>query len=522
MSMPDPAPQACSRAWLCSLPGVLLLVAAYALVHSLARLGASGNLGEDDPLDNLLIQSLQAGYSPTQPPLYDWLLWALQQGLGTGVEAFLLLKYTALVALAGVLFLITRRLTGSGWWGLLAVDAMALTYQLFWRYHEGFTHRAGAIALAAASAWALLRYLDRGHRQDAWLVGLLAGLGLLSEPGYAILLVALLVAALLQRVARARLLPALLPITVIALAVTSPYLAWLSEEPGRWQTWLAAIFPVPATRSVADTLNALGDNLRFPLLVLSPYIFLLPLFFPGVWTALRRQRLRPALSAAGFDARLWLLHALLLELAWLVLVDGLWFQAHDYPVHRLLPLFIIAIPWLTALLQDARPSVRRLQWFVGFSLLMTVVALLGRLGNMYVHEPVCSKCRWGTPYASLAGQMRSMGFSTGSVVAVEIELAGNLRRFFPDARFVVPPAGLMPPQVGNHADTIVVWSGGDGIPARLLPALPEGFPENARYQALKVPWTHLWKPTGYRTSEWNLAWLPAHPVTPAHPEKQRD
>ena len=32
---------------------------------------------------------------------------------------------------------------------------------------------------------------------------------------------------------------------------------------------------------------------------------------------------------------------------------------------------------------------------------ITVVALVGRLANMYVLEPVCKTCRWGTPYAEL-------------------------------------------------------------------------------------------------------------------------
>ncbi len=172
-----------------SLPGVLLIVLAYGLMHMTARLLASGNLGEDDPLDNVLVQTLELGYLVSQTPLYDWLLWLLQQVMGTGVHAFLVLKYGMLLALAGLLFANARRVTGSGLWALVAVESMSLTYQIFWRVHEGFTHRMGAMVLAMATLWGVFRLLDQGRTRDYALFGLLIGLGLLSERTYLPLLV---------------------------------------------------------------------------------------------------------------------------------------------------------------------------------------------------------------------------------------------------------------------------------------------------------------------------------------------
>jgi len=126
-----------------TLPAVIAIVATYAATHALTRLFASRNLGEDDPLDNLLIQSLAPGYSVEQGPLYDWVLWLLQHLFGTGLQSFLILKYSLLVAMAGCLFQITRRITQSPMWAFIAVESMATVYQIFWRFHEGFTHRVG-------------------------------------------------------------------------------------------------------------------------------------------------------------------------------------------------------------------------------------------------------------------------------------------------------------------------------------------------------------------------------------------
>ena len=77
-----------------ALGGVLL----YVLLHAGFRLLASSTLGEDDTLDQILVQELRAGYNPRQPPLYDWVLFYIQKALGTGVLSFLAIKYAALTA----------------------------------------------------------------------------------------------------------------------------------------------------------------------------------------------------------------------------------------------------------------------------------------------------------------------------------------------------------------------------------------------------------------------------------------
>ncbi|MDD4880737.1 MAG: glycosyltransferase family 39 protein [Gallionellaceae bacterium] len=502
-----PTPSGEGKRFLYSLPGVLAVVAAYALVHTGARLLASGNLGEDDPYDNLLIQVLAPGYGVRQGPLYDWALWALQQVLGTGVQAFLLLKYGLLVGMAGWLFLITRRITGSALWGFMAVDAMALVYQIFWRFHEGFTHRVGAMALAVATVWALLLLVDRGRRRDYALFAILAGLGLLTEHTYAVFLVALLAAAWLQPAIRRQVYAApLLAMLPIPLLIVAPYAAWLLADPQRGADFVSGLVSVTARHTPKDVLHALRDALSFPVLVLSPYIFILPTVFPGVLKTLFRQTaIRPAQGVAPDFGQL-ILHLLLIEVAWLVLFDTLLLPRSDYAVHSLLPMFVIGLAWLTEKARQSRPSPARIKVFVAIMLTLTVVAFLGRAANMFVHEPVCSKCRWGVPYADLARTLRERGFQSGSIVVDNVELGGNLRRFFPDARFVV--AGLDLTGTGNAGgQTAIVWPAtADGE----APPDLRAYLGSARPEPVQAPWRHLWKPTGYRTSDWQLAILNPH------------
>jgi len=58
-------------AWLARPEGALLLIAAWASVHTLLRLSLSTTLTADDAREAVLAQSLRWGYQARQPPLYN-------------------------------------------------------------------------------------------------------------------------------------------------------------------------------------------------------------------------------------------------------------------------------------------------------------------------------------------------------------------------------------------------------------------------------------------------------------------
>jgi len=487
-----------------SLPGVLLIVALYALTHATTRLLASGNLGEDDTLDNLLIQTLAPGYSAHVGPLYDWALWLLQRVLGSGIQAFLLLKYSLLVSIAGLIFLITRRITGSPLWAFIAVESMATVYQIFWRFHEGFTHRVGAMALTVATVWAILRLLERGSWRNYLLFAVLAGLGLLSEHTYAFFLLALLLAASLQSGVRRQLfswpLLAALPVTLL---IISPYLLWLLADPQRTASLFADYYPLTPVHTLAGFWSSLRDATSFPFLVLSPYIVITPLVFPAIFKAIFRQTpLRPTPSQPH-DFRLLLTHLLLILFGGL-LVSGLLYSRANFPVHSILPLFVIAIVWITDRARATQPSARRIKVFMSVLLAFTATAYAVRCGNLFVYEPFCSRCRWGVPYNELAGELRGLGFKQGSLITNDERIGGNLRRYFPDTHISAPNDGLppfSPPATGQLA---IVWQLADDnaeIPANLQ-ALATDSGVATPPIVIDTPWQHLWKAPGYRHSKW--------------------
>jgi len=501
--------------WLYTLPGVVAAVLLYSALHVGARLLASGNLGEDDPLDAILTQTLQPGYMPRQPPLYNWLIWLIEQITGPGALSFQLLKYGLLTATCAFIFASARRtMAGDGFWAFLAVEALALIYQISWRFHEGFTHAVGAMCAVAAALWAMLRLIERQRSGDYALFGLIAGLGLLTVTPFWVFLPALIGAAALQPAARRALLtPAFAASMAIAALVASPYVLWLAATPEGFSAILPAV-SIGGAGYWSGALQGLRRAFTEPVMYLAPLIFLYPLLFPAFIDTVRRTtRLSPN-SGARADPEQLILHLTLLNLA--VLIPGaLIFGIVRYPVHALMPLFLITAIWLTAQARRAARGPGEIRRFVILALSVAAFAFVARGANMFVLEPVCSICRWGIPYRELADAMRARGFEQGRLIVHDDDLGGNLRRFFPQTRIVlagprryVPPE--RPPRAGDT--TALLWEASKPAEsvakhfAGVLPALT--VEALGRAETLRIPWRgHLWKPDGYRVSEWRLVIL---------------
>jgi hypothetical protein len=499
--------------WLYSLGGVLTAAALYSFLHVTARLFASFNLGEDDPLDAILAQTLALGYQPSQPPLYDWAIWLLGELLGPGALRFQLLKYSLLTATCGFIFLAARRvMKGDAFWAFLSVEALALIYQISWRFHEGFTHAVGAMCAVAAAFWALLRLIEQQRTSDFVIFGTIIGLGVLTVTTYWVFLAALIGAACLQpAIRRALMQPRLLVALAVAVLIAAPHFLWLMGSPAG----LAAILPSAPddpSRHLHLAIAGIGRAFTEPVMYLAPLIFLYPIFFPGmIRPILRRTKLAPQAGAAP-DYEQLILHLTLLSIAALI-AGAVLFGIDRYPVHALMPLFLITSIWLTAQARAALPPAGQVRRFVIMAFSVAVFAFFARAANMYVQEPVCQICRWGVPYAELAAQIRAHGFDGGRIIVSDREVGGNLHRFFPEVPITLVGGRFYSPDKAATGDKIaIVWPDEDSpekVAAEMRSVLPRLTPVDlAGALKISIPWRgHIWKPDGYRLSVWHLAIL---------------
>ncbi|HEY6416684.1 MAG TPA: glycosyltransferase family 39 protein, partial [Acidimicrobiales bacterium] len=175
--------------------GFAVLVAAYGLLHLALRLALSTTLTIDDSREAVLAQTLEWGYQPRQPPLYNWLVWAAFQVAGPGVFALTLVKYVVLGAAYAFVYASGRRFLADGRLPALAAFSLLLMVPIGWVVHESLTHSVTVLAAAAATFYALLRLEASGSRGAYAAFGLAIAAGLLSKFSFALFAGALLLAA---------------------------------------------------------------------------------------------------------------------------------------------------------------------------------------------------------------------------------------------------------------------------------------------------------------------------------------
>ena len=502
-----------------SLKGVVAIFVVYALAHALLRLAASPNLPQDDVMAVLYSQTLELGYSPRQPPLYDWMAWLVQRLTGPNLISFLLLKYALLTATAAFIYSAALRIFDERLWAALSAFSLLLLYQIGWNIHEGVTHTSAMICALAATFWAFTRVMEVGQWRDYLMLGLAMGAGGISKYGFVIFVVILFAAAALQPAMRTKLLGCrMLAAAALAAAITAPFALWViyndhdlvalysdTLSPGDQNHWRAA------SRGVFLAF-------RSTLIFLAPLILIVPVIFTGAFGAACRAATEAFRPSVGPDWEKLLFHMALGGL--LVLIAGaLVTGAVNYRMRYMHPFYLLTPIWLIAMARAGMTRDWQPKAFAAASLVFALAVVALRIGYLWVGEPpFCSKCRQMIPYDALADALRDRGFKSGTIIAGYRHTAGNLRQRFPDARVVAlrRPRVVPPIRPGDkHAQIAIVWdvaSEGAQTPKGAIQQVAVLGGRLAHEPAtIDVQWTHAWRPDGYRNSTWKLIVIDLNP-----------
>ncbi|WP_417671371.1 ArnT family glycosyltransferase [Roseibium sp.] len=487
--------------------GVWLIVAGWGLAHVLLRSLMSPVLGTDDMFENILVQELHAGYMLRQPPLYEWLLWSVQQVTGPVIWSFLLLKYGLISLSALFLFLIARRAIDDQRLAALCVFSYSLFYQFGWNLHEGVTHTVVLVTACSASAWTFLRALETRRLTFYVAFGIAAGAGLLAKHSYPLFVLALILAASSDREWRARIRPAGLLVAGLAAAlVYSPYLHWIFSE------GLGLMGEVANTMGVKDESFHLGraatglGKLGFGLIGFS--VPLLPVVALLFWQRYAGG-MKPREASVNGTARLCgraVLFMIVLT-AVLISVTGATYvkERHMHPLLLLLPI------WMFADLARFEAG-KRWRWLSLIVVAFAVVAFGARVPGLIAPDKMMcgGKCRHMKPYTGIKADLSAMGAERATLVVADEYTGGNLRVLFPEARIV--SRGRVSPE-GTRDVCLYVWEAGERNPARSATddfvartGAANTIGEPGRY--VSAAWPHLWKAAGWRTTFWGVQPLP--------------
>jgi hypothetical protein len=489
-----------SPSWGLGLIIVIAVGLAYGLAYSLLRLSLSDNLPQDDVTSNVLTQTLALGYVPRQPPLYEWLLWSVQQVTGPTLPSFLLIKYGLLTGTVAFLYLAATRIFPERGFAILAGLSPFLLFQFAWNLHEGVTHSMVLTCLVAASLWAFMRITENGRAWDYLLFGLIVGFGLISKWGFAGFLLLLLIGAMLQPSLRARILNAgsLLSLCVIAV-IAAPVVYWLIVgQHDLVALYGKAVAPKAHMNRWRATLVGLGLALYAPLGFLFPLDVILPVLFPAsvpkAWADIKRAVTPAEWKGSEPDWPLLILH-LTMGGFLLLILGALLTGATHYLERYMHPFFLLTPLWMLSVVARTENPARKAKVLgIVLAASLLIVFPLRARDLMQAMGPHCNKCRVATPYRGLAEALKARGFDDGTIIALSRHDAGNLRRFFPNARIVCldrPNYGPPARAVDYRAETVVLWrpEQGDDMPKAAqselerLKVRPEGAPEQ-----VMVPW----------------------------------
>ncbi len=453
---------------------------------------------------------------PRQPPLYEWLLWSVQQLTGPTLPSFLLIKYGLLTGTVAFLYLAATRIFRERGFAMLAGLSPFLLYQFAWNLHEGVTHSMVLTCLVAASLWAVMRISENGRAWDYLLFGLIAGLGLISKWGFAGFLLLLLISAMLQPSLRARILAPrfLLSLCVIAV-VGAPVVYWLIVgQHDLVALYGSSVAPKAQFNRLHATLIGLGLSIYAPLAFLFPLDVILPVLFPAMvpkaWGDIKRAVAPADWKGSEPDWPLLILHItmggfLLLMLGALLTGATHYLERYMHPFFLLTPLWMLSAVERTG---NASRKARVLGIVLAASLL--IVFPIRARDLMQAMGPHCNKCRVATPYAGLAEALKARGFEDGTIIALSRHDAGNLRRFFPKARIVCldrPNYGPPVRAADYKSEAIVLWRPEQG---KKLPKAAEGELERLKASAkgspeqVLVPWTPYPGTGASRNWDWML------------------
>ena len=209
---------------------VIALFGAYFLLQIVIRQFTPATLRVDEAQQVLFAQWLALGYD-AQPPLYNWYQQAIFALFGMSMWTIAFAK-NLILFLTFAVYIKTAELVLENK-RFVAVSAFALFVvpQVFWQAQRDLTHTAMLMLTFVSLIYCSIRLIKRPTLAGYILVGVIAGLGVLSKYNFALALPALLVAVWLHPQGRERLLDKRFALTVItSVVVFLPHLFWLLDN----------------------------------------------------------------------------------------------------------------------------------------------------------------------------------------------------------------------------------------------------------------------------------------------------
>ena len=451
---PNGAPHALAALAAGAPRAVAAAVLSYLVLLWALRVALFPGASQDDAEQMLLSQAWAWGYDLANPPLFTWLVIAVERLVGISVAAVEGVKFAALAATYLLIYATGRQVLRDDRLAMLSALSLLAIYYVAWDAVLSYSHSVLLTTACAATFLALLR-LDRAPALSSYaLLGLCLGLGGLTKYNFALVATALAIAAMTDADLRRRLLDPRIALTVaIAAAIAAPHGIWLLDRLGGAGALVSErLYAGEQASHLVRVGHGLFDVTQSTIGFLSPLWILLLLFFPRAYRPLKDGDRETARYHRVLTVYLCAIVGLIVVI---VMAVGATRVRTSYMfVLILFPVFFFARVQAIA----AGPAALR-----RFGLAMAALAALvpaGLVAKDVIDPSRCRKCYLHVPYGEIADALRAAGFETGTIFAWlhRHYIGGNLRPHFPAARIVgMKHRGFVPPATGDSGQCLLIW-----------------------------------------------------------------
>jgi hypothetical protein len=451
--------------------------AGFGFVHMLPRLIPSSLMGAADGLSMVAAQKLQLAYQVGQPPFYDWAVWAVQQLTGPTALGIYLPKYLFCLAAGIYAYLGAVAIGAVAIQAVVASVALMLLFNVGMTIHDLSTHSVPMLAAIPATFFHFVRVVQTGRTLHYAALGLAIAVGTLSKYGFLIFPAALFIAASFDAPARARLFNARFLLTLlIPVILVLPFASWVYANRDALGARAARTLIAGESRShLIRALDGLKDMAGSYLVYASPAV---PILW-AVWPRLLTLRSRADFGRTDLHALLWRT----LAATALLMAAGIALAGVDTMRSRYMHAVALMLPvGVVALLVAADFTRRRVVIFLAIAAGLQIVTAVSRgIIPFAPVRPFCRSCEVIEPVSRLAGRLTAEGFANARIHAGDHQLAGNLRRFLPEAQITTGLITVNHGPLGTRRCALVT--------EREPPAAEPG---SGRTKRLDVDWPRGW------------------------------
>jgi 4-amino-4-deoxy-L-arabinose transferase-like glycosyltransferase len=459
--------------------GLILL---YCVAYAALRLLVSPTLELDEAEQFLAAKVIALGYSD-QPPLFTWILSAAAFPFGMNIVTIIAVKYSILFFFYFSFYHVARTFWDAEK-SLIVTGSLLLFPTYSYEFNRNLTHTILLAAMASVTCLVYVRLVKKRTTLCYLLMGISAGLGILSKYNFVFFLCALVLASLSLRDFRKVIFDSkTLLSVVVCLVILSPHFLWLVREK----------FPSVREAFGKAGTGALRLDSLWHLFTFTLSSFVEAIAFPILFLVFFRRRMRKEEYAGGGIPSLFRLMALYGLLLPLVIIFA--FHMGHFSGKWLAPVFF-AIP--LALFSSFETEGKRLKVFGSICIGAAVAIFLARAFIGFCPDITKKTERIHIPFGALSRRLTAELAEKGNVnmqqmtvVTDDSLIAANLGAEMPRTNVLLMENGCGKAPLPRKG-LVIVWNAMDE--GQLLPKPLDGcFPRKPLVTKVEARYLHSGK-----------------------------